>query len=76
MFAIYLDLECLLKKEHSWQNNPENHIQKKNQARTFRMGNAYKISFNKKENNLDYYRESDFLDELCKRLKEHADNKK
>ena len=23
-FAIYLDLECLLKKEQSGQNNPEN----------------------------------------------------
>ena len=28
-FAIYLDLECLLKKEQSCKNNPENHIQRK-----------------------------------------------
>ena len=26
-FAIYLDLECLLKKEQSCQNNPENFTQ-------------------------------------------------
>ena len=31
-----------------------------------------KFLFNKKEKKLDYYRERDFLDELCKRLKEHA----
>ena len=35
-----------------------------------------KFSFNKNENKLDYYRERDVFDELCKRLKEHADNKK
>ena len=28
-FAIYLDLECLLKEEQYCQNNPEKHIQKK-----------------------------------------------
>ena len=28
-FAIDLDLECLLKKEQSYKNNPEKHIQKK-----------------------------------------------
>ena len=29
-FAIYLDLQCLLKKEQSCQNNPENLTQRKN----------------------------------------------
>ena len=31
-----------------------------------------KCSFNKKENKLDYYREKDCIEKLCKKLKERA----
>ena len=37
-FAIYLDLECLLKKEQYCQNNPEKHIQKKKLTMSLLVG--------------------------------------
>ena len=55
-FAIYLDLECLLKKEQSSQNNPEKSYTEKN-ARHEPSGWAMftRCSFDKKENKLNYY---------------------
>ena len=54
-FAIYLDLECLLKKEQSCQNSPENSYTVK-KAKHEPSGSAMliKCSFDKKENKLDY----------------------
>ena len=39
-FAIYLDLECLLKKEQSCQNNPR----EKSYTWAFWLDNVYKFS--------------------------------
>ena len=54
-FAIYLDLECLLKKEQSCQNSPENSYTVK-KAKHEPSGSAMliKCSFDKKENKRDY----------------------
>ena len=73
LFAIYLDLECLLKKEQSCQNNPEkSYTEKKARHEPSGWGMLTRCSFDKEENKLNYYREKDCIDELCKRLKERA----
>ena len=71
-FAIYLDLECLLKKEQSCENNLEKSYTVK-KARHDPSGWAMflKCSFDKTGNKLlDYYRGRDCFEKLCKKLKE------
>ena len=72
-FAIYLDLECILKKLQSSQNNPKRSYTEKN-ARLEPSGWAMftRCSFDKKENKLNYYRGKDCIEKLCKKLKESA----
>ena len=72
-FAIYLDLECLLKKEQSWQNNPKkSYTEKKaiNESSGWAMFTS--CSFDEKENKLNYYRGKDCIEKLCKKLKKRA----
>ena len=72
-FAIYLDLECLLKKEQSCQNNPEeSYTQKKARHEPSRWAMFTRCSFDKKENKLSYYRGKDCIEKLCKKLKQCA----
>ena len=72
-FAIYHDLECLLKKEQSGQNNPEkSYTEKKAKHEPSGWAMLTKCLFNKKENKLDYYREKYCIEKLCKKLKERA----
>ena len=72
-FAIYLDLECLLKKEQSCQNNPEkSYTEKKAKHEPSGWAMFTKCSFDEKENKLDYYRGKDCIEKLCKKLKENA----
>ena len=73
-FAIYLDLECLLKKEQPRQNNnlEKSYTEKKAKHKPSDWAMLTKCSFDKKENRLDYYRGRDCIDKLCKKLKEHA----
>ena len=72
-FVIYLDLECLLKKEQSCQNNPEkSYTEKKAKHEPSGWAMLTKCLFNKNENKLDYYREKYCIEKLCKKLKEHA----
>ena len=72
-FAIYLDLECLLKKEQSCQNNPEKSYTEKKAKHEF-SGWAIltKCSFDKTEDKFYYYRGKDCVEKLCKKLKERA----
>ena len=72
--AIYLDLECLLKKEQPRQNNnlEKSYTEKKAKHKPSDWAMLTKCSFDKKENRLDYYRGRDCIDKLCKKLKEHA----
>ena len=72
-FAIYLDLECLLKKEQSCQNNPEkSYTEKKARHEPSGWAMFTRCSFNEKENKLNYYREKDCIEKLCKKLKERT----
>ena len=55
-FAIYLDLECLLKKEQSCQNNPEkSYTEKKAIHEPSGWAMFTSCSFDEKENKLNYY---------------------
>ena len=72
-FAIYLDLECLLKKEQSCQNNPEeSYTQKKAKHEPSGWAMFTRCSFDKNENKLNYYRGKDCIEKLCKQLKKRA----
>ena len=70
---IYADLECLLEKIHSCQNNSEKSSTEKKVKHT---PSGYSIftscSFNPTRNNLDYYREEDCMEKFCKDLRENA----
>ena len=59
-FAIYLDLECILKKLQSSQNNPEkSYTEKKARHEPSGWSMFTRCSFDKKENKLNYYRGKD-----------------
>ena len=72
-FAIYADLECLLEKISTCQNNP-------NESSTIEINkhtaSGYSLftycSFDKSKNKLDYYRGKDFMKKFCKDLRTHA----
>ena len=64
-FAIYLDLECLLKKEQSCQNNPEkSYTEKKAIHEPSGWAMFTRCSFDKKENKLNCYRGKDCIEKL------------
>ena len=69
-FTIFLDLESIFKKIQSCQNNPKKSYTEKI-ARHEPSGWSMfkKCSFNEKENKLDYYREKDCIEILCKKFK-------
>ena len=72
-FAIYLDLEYLLKKVQSTQNNPEkSYTEEKAMLEPSGWTMFKKCSFNKNENKFNYYRGKDCIENLCKKLKESA----
>ena len=54
-FAIYLDLQCLLIKEQSCQNNPEkSYTEKKARHEPSGCSMFTRCSFDEKENTLSY----------------------
>ena len=56
-FAIYLDLECLLKKIQYSQSNPKKtYTEKKARHKPSGWAMFTRCSFDKKENKLNYYR--------------------
>ena len=65
-FTIDIDLECLLKKEESCQNNPEKSYTEKKLDMNLQVGQCLK------ENKLDYYRGKDCIEKLCKKMKERV----
>ena len=72
-FIIYADLECLLKKIDTCQNNPDlSSTTKINQH----IPSGYSIYtnclFDKSNNKLSYYRGEDCMKRFCKDLKDHA----
>ena len=72
-FVVYADLECLLEKISTCQNNP-------NESSTTEINkhtpSGYSLfthcSFDKKRNKLDHYRGKDCMKKFCKDLTEHA----
>ena len=67
-FAIYLDLECLLKKEQSCQNNPEkSYTEKKAIHEPSGWAMFTSCSFDEKENKLNYYGGKDVLKRWIRR---------
>ena len=74
-FLVYADLECLLEKMSTCQNNP-------NESSTTEINkhtpSGYSLfthcSFDKTKNKLDYYRGKDCMKKFCKDLREHATN--
>ena len=67
-FAIYLDLECILKKLQSSQNNPEkSYTEKKARHEPSGWSMFIRCSFDKKENKLNYCRGKDCIEKLCKK---------
>ena len=69
-FAIYLDLESLLKKEQSCQNNSEKfYTEKKTIHEPSCWAMFTSCSFDEKENKLNYCRGKDCIKKLYKKLK-------
>ena len=72
-FVIYANLECLLEKMNTCQNNP-------NESSTTEINkhipSGYSIfthfSFNQTKNKLNHYRGKDCMKKFCKDLREHA----
>ena len=72
-FSIYADLECLLEKMSTCQNNP-------NEASTTKINkhtpSGYSLftdcSFDNSKNKLNYYRREDCIKKFCKDLRTHA----
>ena len=72
-FIIHADLEILLQKIHSCQNNPEKSLTAKINMHT---PSGYSLFtnclFDSTKNKLDCYRFKDCMGKFCKVLKEHT----
>ena len=70
-YVIYADLECLLLKQQSWQNN---HKKSYTERKAIHEPYCYSLdlvsSFNVKENKHCFYRGKDCIKKFCKELKE------
>ena len=72
-FIIYADLECLLKKINTCQNNPEKpYTEKKAKHKPSGYSLVTCCSFDKSKNEGKYYRGKDCMKMFCKDLKEQA----
>ena len=72
-FKIYADLECLLEKMNSCQNNLEKSYTEK---KIKHMASGYLLftncSFDAAKNKLDCYRGKDCMEKFCKDLRQQA----
>ena len=72
-FVIYDDLECLLEKMSTCQNNPNKSSTTNIKKHT---PSGYSLfthcSFDESKNKLNYYRGDDCMKKFCKDLREHA----
>ena len=72
-FLIYADLECLLKKISTCQNNPnKSSTTKINKHTPSRYSIFTSCSFDELKNKINYYRGDDCMKKFCKDLREHA----
>ena len=73
LFIIYADLECLLKKINTCQNNPENfYTDKKATHRSSGYSLVTCCSFDESKNEQKYFRGKDCIKIFCKDLKDQA----
>ena len=71
--AFFLDLECILKKWQSIQNNPEkSYTEEKARHEPSGWSMFIRCSFDEKKKKLNYYRGKDYIEKICKKLKECA----
>ena len=72
-FVVYADLECLLKKMSTCQNNPkESSTTEINKHTPSGYSLFTHCSFDKSKNKLDHYRGKDCMKKFCKNLREQA----
>ena len=72
-FTIYADLECLLKKMSTCQNNPnESSTTKINKHTPSGYSLFTHCCFDNSKNKLNYYRGEDCMKKFCKDLRTHA----
>ena len=72
-FIIYPDLERLLKKMDTCQNDPQkSYTEKENKHKPFGYSMFTHCSFHVRKNKLDCYRSKNCMERFCKDLKEHA----
>ena len=72
-FIIYADLECLLQKINTCQNNPDkSYTEKKATHRPSGYSLVTCCSFDKSKNERKYYRGEDCMKIFCKDLKDQA----
>ena len=72
-FVVYADLECLLKKMSTCQNNPkESSTTEINKHTPSGYSLFTHCSFDKSKNKLDHYRGKDCIKKFCKNLREQA----
>ena len=69
---FYINLECILKNYSLVKTTLKNLTQKKDRHEPSGWSMFTRCSFDKKENKLNYYREKDCIEKLCKKLKESA----
>ena len=73
LFAVYADLECLLEKIITCQNNPnESSTTEINKQTPSGYSLFTHCSFDKSKNKLNHYRGKDCMKKFCKDLREHA----
>ena len=71
LFVIYADLECLLLKQKSCQNNPnESYTERKAIHEPFGYSLDSVCSFDSKEDKNSFYRGDDCIKKFCSELKE------
>ena len=72
-FMIYADLEWVLEKTHSWQNNPKkSHTKKKDKHVPSGYSWLTCFSSDASKNEFGYYRGKDCMKKLCKDLRDQA----
>ena len=72
-FVVYADLECLLKKLSTCQNNPNESSTTEINKHTPSGYSLFTLcSFDKTKNKLDYYGGKDCMKKFCKYLREHS----
>ena len=72
-FIIYVDLECLLGKVDTCQNNPKkSYTEKKAKHKPSGYSIVTCCSFNKSKTERNYYRRKDCMKRFCKDLRNQA----